>query len=99
MEGEIASRKSTARLAGLLYLIWIISGLFTMYYVTSKINMKGDAVTAAQDVLSNEFLFRTSIVNGLVNCTIWIFMVLIFYRLFKPVNEGQARLLFALVIV
>lgn len=61
--------------------------------------MKGDAVTAAQDVLSNEFLFRTSIVNGLVNCTIWIFMVLIFYRLFKSVNEGQARLLFALVIV
>lgn len=99
MENEMTSRKSIARLAGLLYLFWIISGLFSMYYVTSKINLEGDASAAVQDILSNEILFRTSIVNGLVNCTIWIFMVLIFYRLFKSVNEGQARLLFAFVIV
>lgn len=61
--------------------------------------MRGDAVTAAQNILSNEFLFRTGIINGLISSTIWVFMVLVFYRLFKSVNERQAKLLVALVIV
>jgi len=91
--------KKTARLAGLLYLIWIITGVFAMFYVPSQINMRGDAATTAQNILSNEFLFRTSIVNDLISNTIWVFMVLVLYRLFKHVNERQAKLLFALVIV
>ena len=93
------STKKTARLAGLLYLVWIITGLYAMFYVPSQINMRGDAVTTAQNILSNEFLFRTSIVNDLISCTIWVFMVLVLYRLFKQVNERHAKLLVALVIV
>jgi len=99
MENETASRKGIARLAGLLYLIWIGTGLYGMFYIPSKINMQGDAVIAAQSILSNEFLFRTGIINGLISSTIWLFMVLVFYRLFKSVNERQAKLLVALVIV
>ena len=96
---EIASRKNTARLAGLLYLIWIITGLFAMFYIPSQINIRGDAVTAAQNILSNEFLFRTSIINDLISSAIWVFLVLVLYRLLKPVNERQAKLMVALVIV
>ena len=99
MESKVYSRKKTARLAGLLYLIWIISGLYGMFYVPSKINMRGEAVTAAQNILSNEFLFRTGIINDLISGTIWMFMVLILYRLFKSVNERQAKLMVAFVIV
>lgn len=91
--------KKTARLAGLLYLVWIITGVFAMFYVPSQINMRRDAVTTAQNILSKEFLFRTSIVNDLISCTIWVFMVLVLYRLFKNVDERQAKLLVALVIV
>ena len=61
--------------------------------------MRGDAATTAQNILSNELLFRTGIINDLVSCIIWVFMVLILYRLFKSVNERQAKLLVALVIV
>ena len=99
METEIASRKNTARLAGLLYFIWIITGLYAMFYIPSQINTQSDAVTAAQNILANEFLFRTGIINDLISSTIWVFMVLVFYRLFKPVNARQAKLLVALVIV
>lgn len=99
MENEIASRKNTARLAGLLYLIWIITGLYAMFYIPSQINIRTDAVTAAQNILSNEFLFRTSIMNDLISSTIWVFLVLVLYRLLKPVNERQAKLMVALVIV
>lgn len=99
METEITVRKKTARLAGLIYFVWIITGLYGMFYIPSKINMKGDAATTAHNILSNEFLFRTGIVNDLLSNIIWVFMVLILYRLFKQVNERQAKLLVALVIV
>jgi len=99
MEINSSSLKKTARLTGLLYLIWIITGLYALFYIPSQINIQGDAVTTAQNILSNEFLFRTSIINDLISSTIWVFMVLVLYRLFKQVNERQAKLLVALVIV
>lgn len=70
-----------------------------MFYVPSQINTQGDAAATAQNILSNEFLFRTSMVNDLISCTLWVFMVLVLYRMFKPVDERQAKLLVALVIV
>ena len=99
MENKEYSLKKTARLAGLLYLIWIITGLYAMLYIPSQINTQSDANTAAQNILSNEFLFRTSIINGLISSAIWVFMVLVFYRLFKSVNGRQGKLMVALVIV
>ena len=70
MEMNSSSLNKTARLAGLLYLIWIITGLYAMFYIPSQINTRGDAVTTAQNILSHEFLFRTSVVNDLISCTI-----------------------------
>jgi len=70
-----------------------------MFYIPSQINMRDDAVTAAQNILSNEFLFRTSIMNDLISSTVWVFLVLVLYRLFKSVNERQAKLMVVLVIV
>lgn len=99
MELNLSSLKSTARFAGVLYFIWIITGLFAIFYIPSQINTRGDAVTAAQDILSKEFLFRTSIVTDLISSALWVFMVLVLYRLFKSVDERQAKLMVALVIV
>lgn len=99
MENKVNSRKRTARLAGLLYFIWIITGLFAMFYVPSQINTTGDGAIASQNVLAHEFLFRTGIVNDLISSTIWVFMVMILYRLFKQVDERQAKLMVSLVIV
>ena len=99
MENEIASRKNTARLAGLLYFFWTLTGLYGLMYLPSQTIVKGDAVATANKILANEFLFRTGIINDLISSILWIFMVLVFYRLFKSVNERQAKLLVAMVIV
>lgn len=99
MEMNSISLKKRARLAGVLYLVWIITGLFAMFYVPAQIDMRGDAAATARNILSNEFLFRTSIVNDLISCTIWVFMVFVLYRMFKQVDERHAKLLVALVIV
>ena len=99
MEMNSSSLKKTARFAGALYLVWIITGLYAIYYVPSQINMEGDAATIAQDILSHELLFRTGVINDLISSTIWVFLVLVLYRLFKSVDERQAKLLVALVVV
>ena len=99
MENEITSLKKTARVAGLLYLIWTIGGIYGLIYIPLKIMVKGDAVATANNILANEFLFRTSIINDLIGSVIGVFLVLTLYRLLKQVNERQAKLMVVLVLV
>ena len=93
------STKKTARIAGLLYLILGIIGAYGIMYVPSKIMVRGDAAATSNNILANEFLFRTGIVSQLISSVIFIFLVLVLYRLFKQVNEHQAKLMVAMVIV
>jgi hypothetical protein len=99
MKNKAYSVKKTARFAGLLYFIWILTGLYGMFYLPSQTIVQGDAVATANKILANEFIFRTGIINDIVSSAIWVFMVLLFYRLFKQVSDRQAKLLVALVIV
>ena len=99
MKSNSSSLKITARRAGILYLIWILSGLFAMFYVPSQINTQADNATAAQNILSHESLFRISVVNDLASGALWVILVLLLYRLFKSVNDRQAKLLVAFVVV
>jgi len=90
MENKVKSLKKTARLAGLLYLILILTGVYSIIYVSSQIIVQGDAVTTSKNILTNEFLFRTSIISDIISNTIWVFLALALYRLFKQINERQA---------
>ncbi|MBK8724523.1 MAG: DUF4386 domain-containing protein [Holophagaceae bacterium] len=89
----------TARYAGILYLVWIVTGFYSLLYLPSQIPMRGEPDVIAQNLLAHEFVFRTSIINGILSGVLWVVMVLVFYRLFKAVNERQARLLVALVLI
>jgi len=94
-----SSLKNTARMAGLLYLILVITGVYGIMYIPSQIIVVGDTVATANNILSNELLFRTGALNDIISNTIFLFLVLVLYRLFKQVNENKAKLMFALVIV
>jgi hypothetical protein len=93
------SLKKTARLAGGLYLIWVITGIYGMMYVPSQTIVAGDAVATANKILSNEFIFRTGIMNDLLSVTICIFLLFALYKLFEQVNKHQALLMVALFSV
>jgi hypothetical protein len=99
LEQEMNSSKNTARLAGVLYFIWILTGVYGIFFLPSQTVVKGNAAATANKILANEFLFRTGIVNDIISNTLWIFIALILYRLFKQVNERYTKLLVALVIV
>lgn len=99
MENNAHSLKKTARLAGLLYFLLVITGVYIIMYVPSQIIVQGDAITTAKNILAKEFLFRTGIITDIISNTIFVFLVLALYRLLKQVNEHQAKLMVVLVVV
>jgi hypothetical protein len=99
MENKVNSLKKTAKLAGFLYLILIIAGAYNIFYVSSQTIVLVDAVSTANNILSHEFLFRTGIISDIISNTIFVFLALVLYRLFKQVDENKAKLMVAFVIV
>lgn len=99
MENNNYSLKKTARWAGLLYFIWVITGIYGIFYVSPQIIIPGDSGATARNMISKEFLFRTGIFNDIVSSAIWIILVFVLYRLFRKVNELHAKLMVAFVLV
>ena len=91
--------KKTARTAGFWYLLMAITGPLGLVYVPSNIFIAGDAAATANNILSSETLYRISIISNLICQTVFIFLVLALYRLFKDVDKKYALLMVALVIV
>lgn len=99
LENKIQTLKRTARFAGLLYLIWIMTAIYGLIYVQSKTIVPEDAVATSAKILANEFIFRSGIVNGLISTIVWILIAMTLYRLFKHVNEAHSKLMVVLVTV
>ena len=85
--------KKTARTAGLLYFLALLIGLFGLVYAPSKLIVTGDATATANNLRTSGWLLRLGIGSELVGHVVFLFVVLVLYRLFKAVNEDQARLM------
>ena len=99
MEADTHTLKKKAQFAGILYLIWVITGIYGAMYVPSHTIVPGDAFATANKIHVNEFLFRTGIANDFLGLLVGIILILTLYQLLKPVNESQAKLMVALLIV
>lgn len=92
------TRKS-ARVAGLVYLLVALTGMFVLIYVPGRLFVPGDSAATAQNILVHQSLFRIHIVVGLVSEFLFICLVLILYRLLKGVNQQHATLMVILVLL
>jgi len=81
-----------ARTAGFLYLVIIISGGFAEAFVREGLTVSGNALVTAQNILGSEQMYRFGFVADLVCIISGIFLSLIFYILFKPVNRNLSLL-------
>ncbi len=93
------STKKKARIAGLLYLLLALTGVFNIIYVPSALIVFGDATATANNITSSELLFRTGILSGLMSNVIFVFLVLALYRLLKDISHKQAILMVILVVI
>lgn len=93
------STAKRARGAGLLYLLMIPSGVFSLIYVPSRLMVRGDAAATAANILASQSLFNIHTVNSLLSSVLFLFVALALYRLLKPVNPQHAALMVILVLV
>jgi hypothetical protein len=93
------STKKTARLAGFLYLLSSLVGAPALLYVPGKLIVEGDAAATGERLRASGSLLRLGIGSELAGFTIFIFVALVLYRLFKPVGETPALAMLVLILV
>lgn len=84
------SIKKTARIAGFLYLIIAVFGIFSMMYIPSKLIVSGDAAATVNKILASESLFRIGFVSDSIVFLSEIVLTVLLYILLKPVSKTLA---------
>ena len=82
----------TARIAGLLYLIVFIAALFATF-VKSSLVVPGDAAATVSNIMASESLFRLGFVSDLTHQAVQVVLVLVLYKLLRPVSKAAALLM------
>jgi len=93
------SKKKTARIAGILYLLIAITGGFGIMYAPSSIIISDDATATANNLINSEFIYSLSILSNLISQALTIFLVLTLSRLFKDVNPKLTKYMVTFVLV
>ncbi len=88
-----------ARVAGAIYLSLVVFAPFSLIYVPSKLIVRGDATATASNFLAHEMLFRYGIAADLISTVIFICLGIALYRLLRGVDQTQAWLMVAFVLV
>ncbi len=90
----IVSQNKAARLAGLLYLIAMATGLFAEFYVRfpSSLIVSGDAAKTVSNIMANELLYRIGIANNIITFAIDVVLIWALYVLLKPISRNLALL-------
>ena len=91
--------KNPGRIAGLLYVLASIVGIFGLLYVPSKLIVDGNAVETAHNIAASETLFRLGIAAHLIGEALFVFVALALYDLFKVVNHRNALCMLTLILV
>lgn len=94
----MGSNSKTARVAGWLYLVTVVTGIFSLIYVPSHINGHGDASKTVANILAFETLFRGAIAAGAIGYTAFLILPLALYKLLSPVSREAAVLMVALAV-
>lgn len=86
------TNSKTARIAGLLYLIYLIFHVFADVIGRSRIIVLGDATTTARNIMVSAWQFRIGSLVDLVAGMLFLLAAWALYRLLKPVNKNLALL-------
>ena len=93
------SEKYLARIAGLLYLIVIICGIFAEKYVRFTLVDLNDSAVTAQNIGTQEFLFRMGFVADLIMQLAYFLLPVVLYQLLKKTSKELAGLMVLSVTV
>ena len=86
------SINKTARIAGFLYLMYMVIIIPADALGRSPLIVFGDAATTARNIMASEWQFRIGITGDLVSAVFFLLAAWALYVLLKPVNKDFALL-------
>jgi hypothetical protein len=82
------SPRLKARIAGALYLLTILTGIFAQGFVSGSLMVDGDAAVTANNILAHKGLFQLGFAVYLIEMACQIAMIPLFYDLLKPAGRS-----------
>ena len=93
MEKEMSSTKKTARLAGMMFLMMVVFGLFAEVMFRQKLFVANDVAVTANNILSNVFLYRAGIVSDILMALSYLLTALLLFKLLSAVDQKMASVM------
>jgi len=84
------TKNNTARTAGFVYLLVVLTGIFNLLYVPKQLIVFSDAAATISNITGNELLFRAGIAAGVICYVFFLILPFILFDLFKEVNRNVA---------
>jgi hypothetical protein len=94
---EVVARKPLARVAGALYLVVVVTGIFSLGYVPSRLEVPGDAAATLTNITASEPLYRLGVLAGCVCYVAFLVLPIVLYRLLAATNKHAGALMVAFV--
>ena len=86
-------------MAGLLFLVLVMTGIFAEFFVRQKLYVLNDHAATAQNIILNQGLFRLGFVSDLVMSTMFFVYGYMLYLIFKAVNRHVSLFLLLCVVI
>ena len=87
---KTSSPRRTARIAGLLFLLTILAGIFAETFIGDRLVVSGNAAATATNILAHRGLFQLGFALYLIEMACQIAMTALFYYLLRPVSRSIA---------
>ena len=85
------AQHTAAKVAGLLYLIQMATGVFG-FYAHGRLTVAGDPVQTAKNIVASERLFRIGTVSDLMTAVVVVVLAWALYVVLRPINRNVALL-------
>lgn len=95
----MSTNNKTARLAGFIYFVVIITGVFSLMYVPSQLIVWEDPALTFHNISSSVSLFRLGIASSMICYIAFALLPLVLYQLLKDVNANVAKLMVIFAII